>query len=104
LIGGQLGDTLKGGAGEDTASYETAASAVTVTLGGSGTGDAQDDVFELIENLTGSGGDDELTGDPDNVLTGAAGADKLPARTAQAVILRITLRLPPRWLSISRPM
>lgn len=81
LIGGVGADKLFGGAGSDTASYATAASAVTVFLDSTqstSTGDAADDKYESIENLTGSNYNDVLYGDAgDNVLDGGAGNDTL---------------------------
>ncbi|HYG48209.1 MAG TPA: cadherin domain-containing protein [Allosphingosinicella sp.] len=107
LIGGTGADILKGGAGIDSASYETQAAASTVTsvyngvtlngvvvdlAGGSsvdGTtapassalakqGDATGDWFYQVENLTGSGFNDLLSGDGGaNRLDGGAGDDLL---------------------------
>src|SRR5262249_57705343 len=71
---------LDGGAGNDTASYDTSSTAVTVNLAtgtGSG-GDAQGDTLTNIENLIGSTFNDTLIGDQNaNVLIGGAGADTL---------------------------
>jgi Ca2+-binding RTX toxin-like protein len=72
LIGGLGADTLNGGEGRDEASYEHAASAVTVSLvtGGS-LGEANGDVLISIENLRGSAFRDRLTGDDgNNILNG----------------------------------
>ena len=80
LIGGAGADSLIGGAGTNTASYSTAASAVTANLTtGSGTlGDANGDTFSGIQNLTGSNFNDNLTGDSNaNVLDGGLGNDTL---------------------------
>lgn len=80
LIGGAGADTLKGGDGQDTASYKLSEFGVEVDLtAGTGTGgDAEGDVLEDIENLTGSDQHDKLTGDDnDNVLKGEAGHDVL---------------------------
>ena len=55
LIGGA--DTLDGGDGTDTASYEGSSAAVTVSLVAGATntgGDAEGDTLSNIENLTGS--------------------------------------------------
>ena len=73
-------DTLYGGAGSDTASYADAGAAVNVSLAapGTNTGEAAGDVFDSIENLTGSAFDDQLTGDAgNNVLSGGLGNDLL---------------------------
>ena len=81
-------DTLNGGAGSDTASY---AHATGVIAGGVGivaelsnvagvtpTGDAIGDVYNSIENLSGSIGNDALYGDGNvNILSGADGDDTL---------------------------
>ncbi|WP_245269801.1 calcium-binding protein [Ensifer sp. WSM1721] len=85
LRGGAGADILNGGAGIDTADYSTSALAVTVSLPsnpsrtsrGSG-GDAAGDTLSSIENLTGSAGDDLLSGNGiDNQLVGNAGEDIL---------------------------
>ncbi|MFZ2950775.1 MAG: Ig-like domain-containing protein, partial [Desulfuromonadaceae bacterium] len=93
LIGGAGGDYLNGGNididpaidGNDTASYANA-SAVSGTTGvfasladsTLNTGDAVEDSYISIENLTGSDFDDTLTGDAGiNVLSGGAGNDTL---------------------------
>jgi len=103
-FGPTTGDLLYGGPGIDTASYATAASGVLADLGNPGsyvysfqtqrthfysnnTGDAYNDQYFSIENLTGSAfadklygsaGDNELRGgDQDDVLDGRAGVDKL---------------------------
>jgi Ca2+-binding RTX toxin-like protein len=81
LIGGADADILIGGSGSDTASYLGATVGVTVFLDstqGASSGDALNDKFESIENLTGSGLIDNLYGDSGgNVLDGGAGDDKL---------------------------
>ncbi|MDB5441624.1 MAG: hypothetical protein JWM33_4051, partial [Caulobacteraceae bacterium] len=81
LTGGGGNDRLDGGDGHDTASYGSAASAVTVDLGNAAaqnTGGAGTDTLVSIENLIGSGFNDHLTGDgADNVLEGGAGNDTL---------------------------
>ncbi len=78
--GAPAGDILIGGLGLDTASYETAATGVTVSLAQNvaATGDAAGDVFDSIENLTGSDFADTLEGDSgENDLTGGKGDDIL---------------------------
>jgi serralysin len=80
LVGGKGADLLFGDAGLDTASYAGAAEGVVanLTTGGGAAGDALGDVYNLIENLTGSSFDDTLTGnDSSNVLRGGAGDDTL---------------------------
>src|SRR3546814_4281016 len=71
---------LIGGAGFDSADYSGSGAAVTVDLvAGTGAGgDAQGDRLQGVERLIGSRFGDEFTGDGfDNVLIGAAGADRL---------------------------
>ncbi|OWJ65051.1 calcium-binding protein [Inquilinus limosus] len=89
LRGGAGADRLDGGAGTDTASYYTGTVGVAVDLStGKGTGgDAQGDVLTGIENVSGSQGNDSLTGNAgantlqgwngNDVLRGGAGADRL---------------------------
>jgi hypothetical protein len=81
LIGGTGDDDMDGGAGTDTANYSSAAAGVSVSLDlatGQNTGGAGIDTLFRIENLIGSGFDDDLTGSASiNVLTGLAGDDTL---------------------------
>eukprot|EP00873_Tetraselmis_striata_P031945 jgi/Tetstr1/452209/TSEL_039245.t1 len=87
LEGGAGDDRVDGGAGRDTASYASAAAAVTVSLlgqAGRASFEEQDtigagiDRLIEIENLEGSAFDDTLTGDADdNVIDGGAGADTM---------------------------
>ncbi len=79
LAGGAGADRLTGGAGIDTADYSASGAAVTVVLGGIGSGgDAEGDVLSEIENLVGSGFGDMLVGDgAANALSGGAGDDRL---------------------------
>ncbi|HEX8655316.1 MAG TPA: calcium-binding protein [Allosphingosinicella sp.] len=79
LVGGAGRDVLIGGDGSDTASYAGGA-AVFASLDEPtrNTGDALGDLYEGIENLTGSDYNDVLAGDADeNVLEGGKGADTL---------------------------
>ena len=86
-------DTIDGGAGYDRAEYETATQGVVVTLGGTGTGTAQDgqggtDTLISIEAVSGSNFADRLTGSDstafesfeglagDDTLEGGAGANE----------------------------
>ncbi len=80
LKGGGGADTLNGGAGNDTASYVDSSAGVTVNLlsGIASGGDAEDDVFISIENVTGSDHADNLWGGNNvNVLKGDDGNDTL---------------------------
>lgn len=80
LIGGTGADQLDGAGGIDTADYAGAKQGVLVSLletTGFG-GDAFGDRYTSIENVTGSGFDDELEGDSGvNVLKVGNGADHL---------------------------
>ncbi len=81
LEGGAGEDDLYGGDDNDTASYASSSTAVTVSLHdqiGSG-GDAEGDILYDIENLTGSNHDDILIGSEDqtNILDGGKGNDEL---------------------------
>ncbi|MCG7503667.1 M10 family metallopeptidase C-terminal domain-containing protein [Mesorhizobium retamae] len=75
LTGGGGADKLNGGAGSDTADYADATSGVRLQLGGGRSGG---DTYVSIENLAGSGFNDQLTGDgAANVLTGQGGNDTI---------------------------
>ncbi len=79
MEGGADADTLRGGAGADTAAYSHS-SGVEVRLhdGTARGGDAEGDVLDGIENLTGSAYADILEGDENaNRLDGGAGVDWL---------------------------
>jgi Ca2+-binding RTX toxin-like protein len=77
LIGGSGGDELNGGSGIDTASYETATSAIALSLITGGTfGNAAGDRFISIENVRGSAFNDTISGNgAHNILNGAEGSD-----------------------------
>ncbi len=84
LTGGAGNDVMDGGADADTASYATAASAVTVSLllaGAQNTVGAGTDTLSNIENLTGSAHDDTLSGNNNgNTIAGGAGNDTINGR------------------------
>ena len=64
LKGGAGADTLIGGAGADTADYSGSGSAITMTLGATGsgtTGDAAGDTLSGIEKILGSSFNDQFT-------------------------------------------
>ncbi|MFC7287782.1 beta strand repeat-containing protein, partial [Herminiimonas glaciei] len=90
LIGSSLNDTFiangkvnifNGGAGNDTVSYAGSGAAVIANLNTTtgSAGNATNDVYISIENLTGSDYDDTLTGltAGGSILTGGLGADKM---------------------------
>jgi Ca2+-binding RTX toxin-like protein len=81
LEGGAGTNILRGGAGNDTVTYERAGKAVTVTLATTeqqDTGGAGRDRLYNIENLTGTEFDDQLTGtNGANVLRGLGGNDRI---------------------------
>ncbi|MCA3286542.1 MAG: Hint domain-containing protein, partial [Roseomonas sp.] len=72
-------DTLIGGAGTDLASYDSAATPVTVDLSnGSSSGAFGTDSLTGIENVLGGNGDDSILGDSlANLLDGGLGNDTL---------------------------
>jgi Ca2+-binding RTX toxin-like protein len=79
LAGGAGADRLFGGEGTDLASYagsEPVRAYLNATF--ANTGDAVGDIYESVEGLAGSSGDDVLGGDDDdNVLQGGLGSDRL---------------------------
>ena len=78
LIGAGGNDTLDGGEGRDTASYEQRATGVIVALGAAAGSGGESDTLVAVEDLTGSSGDDSLTGDDGaNRIDGAAGNDTI---------------------------
>ncbi len=81
LRGGAGNDSINGGVGVDTASYDNAATGVTVSLllaGAQATGGAGLDTVIGVENLIGSSSNDRLTGNGGaNSLTGMSGHDSL---------------------------
>jgi Ca2+-binding RTX toxin-like protein len=83
LEGGLGNDILNGGGGFNTASYEHATGAVTVSLNAPVVGSPQNtlgagtDTLTNIQGLRGSSFDDHLTGGGTSVLEGGAGNDTL---------------------------
>lgn len=90
-LAGEAGaDNLNGGAQVDTASYDTAASGVAVSLNtGSGSaGDALGDTLVAIENLEGSGFADVLDGSTAaNRIDGGAGGDSIDGLAGADVLI-----------------
>ncbi len=83
LEGGAGTDRLNGGSGTDWASYRSSDVGITVNLadGANEGGHAEGDVLTSIENVTGSGYDDVITGDSGaNDLQGGDGDDDLHGR------------------------
>ena len=83
LSGGAGADKLIGGNGSDTASYAAAGARVVISLAvrSGQSSDAAGDIFNSIENVTGSAFNDILIGDAGaNVLTGGAGNDRIDGR------------------------
>ena len=78
IVSNSGSNVLDGGAGNDTVSYASAASGVTVNLStGSATGDGTD-TLSHFENVTGSSHDDTITGDSNvNTLSGGSGNDTI---------------------------
>lgn len=77
LTGGAGADILAGGEGIDIAAYDTAVRA-SLENATDNTGDAAGDVYDGIEGLRGSSGDDILSGDTgENDLRGGGGGDQL---------------------------
>ena len=92
FLGGSGKDTLDGGGGVDTALYTDKALPIEVTLNGATPalvtiGGTVEDSLLNIENVTGGGGADRLTGDAQvNTLVGGAGDDILMGAGGQDVL------------------
>lgn len=83
LDGGAGADVLDGGTGLDRVSYASSSAGLVadLTLAHRNTGDADGDSYTSIEQLYGSGFNDELRGTGGaNTVWGAAGSDKLYGR------------------------
>ena len=88
--GGAGADVLDGGAGDDWAVYSLSREGVTVSLvDGMGTGgEAEGDRLTHIENLLGSAGDDQLSGDAGaNRLRGLGGNDTLSGGAGNDILM-----------------
>ncbi|MBT3140317.1 hypothetical protein [Falsiruegeria litorea] len=79
LVGGTGADDLNGGSGIDFASYADASDRVNLDLRSRGTfGDAANDTFTSIENVTGTDYDDYIYGDvANNAIYGGKGNDRI---------------------------
>jgi Ca2+-binding RTX toxin-like protein len=83
FAGGAGADLIEGGAGADTVDYSASPDFVRISLTDSATafrqqtgGDAQGDLLGRVENIIGSGFNDDLRGNiTSNVIEGGAGAD-----------------------------
>lgn len=83
LTGGEGSDRLEGAGGTDTARYVTADAGLMADLEYQhlNNGDALGDTFISVENLEGTGHDDQLRGDGgDNLILGGAGDDIIHGR------------------------
>ncbi|MFC3690601.1 calcium-binding protein [Chenggangzhangella methanolivorans] len=89
VIAGAGFDRFDGGSGIDEISYAFERSGVTIDLrSGVNGGAAATDVLSKVENVTGSGFDDQLAGDGGaNVLNGLGGADVLRGRGGDDLIV-----------------
>lgn len=90
LRGGTGADQLIGGGGRDMADYISASSAIQVDLQapGNNTSDALGDVFQSIEDLSGSNFNDTLRGDQGaNTLIGRGGADLFFGRDGNDILV-----------------
>jgi Ca2+-binding RTX toxin-like protein len=88
LEGRELGDTLQGDTGKDTASYANSDNVVAASLANpaTNTNDAAGDIYVSIERLEGSRFNDTLTGDGGaNRLTGLRGKDTLRGKGGKDV-------------------
>lgn len=83
IEGGAGNDTINGSGGTDTLSYASAGSAITINLStatGQNTGGAGTDTISSMENVIGSGYNDNLTGTSSaNTMIGGAGNDTISA-------------------------
>ena len=85
LMGGAGADILNGGDGSDTADYSDATSGVRLDLS---RGKSAGDTYISIENLSGSGFNDHITGDRGaNVLIGQGGNDAIHGGAGNDVLL-----------------
>jgi len=83
LIGGSGGDILDGGDGDDSVSFAGSSRGVVADLGaGTATGPGLgNDTLIAIENIIGTSGADDLTGNSsDNRIDGGLGADRMVGR------------------------
>jgi len=90
LIGGLGADALKGGDGSDTASYEVAATAISVNLltGVTAGNAAAGDTFASVENVKGTSFNDLIRGDAAaNTITGNGGNDDIRGGAGNDVLL-----------------
>lgn len=91
LLRGDAGaDELNGGGGRDRADYISSGEALQIDLQviANNTGDAQGDVFQSIEEISGSNFDDTIRGDQeDNTLIGRGGNDTMFGREGDDILI-----------------
>lgn len=90
MVSGADADIFNGGSGTDTVSYESAAAGVVVDLFSFtiNTGEAANDTFSSVENLTGSQYGDSLRGDAGaNRIFGGMGNDTLAGRNGDDTLI-----------------
>ncbi|WP_210190400.1 calcium-binding protein [Ensifer aridi] len=90
--GGLGADTIIGGAGFDTSSYQSSASGISVNLDtGTGTGgDAEGDILTSINRIIGTAHADTLTASAQQVLEGGKGDDVYIVGSVDVVIVEDT--------------
>ena len=105
LVASAGDDLLDGGTGADTVDYSARPPGVIATLvAGTGRSSGAVDVFVAVENLTGSPGDDVLSGDGNgNVLDGGDGDDRLRGLGGDDSVRRCGRRRPRRARRFRRP-
>jgi hypothetical protein len=89
IVGSSATNAIDGGAGVNTVSYENSTTAVKVNLAiGQGLlGDALNDTYVRIQNVTGGAGDDILVGSADvNVIDGGAGNNTVSYESSTASV------------------
>jgi Ca2+-binding RTX toxin-like protein len=87
IYSGPGDEYIMGGPGTDTVSYVGRWNAVTATVSGGGGEAGESDGYELIENLTGGGAGDALTGNTSaNVLDGGYATTPCPPHPLKNVV------------------
>ncbi|WP_017931929.1 M10 family metallopeptidase C-terminal domain-containing protein [Robiginitomaculum antarcticum] len=89
LLGGAGADNIFGGAGNDTSDYRSATQGLIIDMetASVNTGEAAGDVFNQIENLTGTDFDDSLRGKSgDETIKGRSGDDAITGRGGDDIL------------------